>query len=225
MPIVTATDVLKVTFGFGAWNGNEIASFGVHFGNADGSSVASLLDTFPLDGAFNALVNNLVLGTYPGLSASVYPTEVRVALLNNRGQQQGASRIYAPTIVPTGEDTSKYIPQHSVVVTTVSDVRSGPTSKGRFYLPPGFGLPVNNGKIPAADIDTVADKVQAFGDDLEVLAVGVSSNLHLVNFSAYTPQRAGSLNRVIQMRVGNVVDTQRRRRNGLQEEYTRRDLA
>lgn len=225
MPVVTTTDVLKVTFGGTAWTDQEIWSIGMHLGMEDGSTVATAFEDLDLAALHTAFVTNLMVEGYPSLATSVLFGEVRLGLYNQYGQLVGDSRNYFGPSYGSGLDDSSYIPQHSVVVSLLSDLPRGKTAKGRFYLPAGFGLPDADGYISNTDRANVITQVEAFLNAVSDVATSADPDLRIVNFSAGTALVDAILNPVVSFRIGNVVDTQRRRRNGLRERYAGADLA
>ncbi len=225
MPITPTTEYLKLTLGGSAWGGQEIWSIGIHLAMTDGTSVEQALADFNLQGAIAAFSSNMMIDTAPSLSSAVQFSEVRIARFNIRGQQQGDSRVAFVSGNPYGFDTAKYLPQHSVVVTLNSDLLRGKTSKGRFYLPAGYGLPDEDGYIATNTVVSTANQALGFLNDLADVATDADPDLRIANVSGYTPTFSGASNEVISISVGNVVDTQRRRRNGLNERYQSGDLA
>lgn len=226
MPIVNTTEYLKLTFGGSAWDGQEIWSIGVHLAMVDGSSVETALADFDLNAAIGAWIGNMNVAGVPSQGAAVKFEEVRLARFTaqNAGGQVGDSRVAFNSVNVDGLDFDPYIPQHSIVVTLNSDLLRGKTSKGRFYLPPGYGTPDGNGYIPESVIQSTADQVFGFLNDLADVASSADPDLRIVNFSPRTLDTSAISNAVTYFTIGNVVDTQRRRRNGLQERYTRSSL-
>lgn len=112
---------------------------------------------------------------------------------------------------------SNYIPQVSLAVSWGTDRARGPASKGRIYIPmPGF-MPGTNGRLAAAQtqaiasawaaqIDRLNDEVQGTGQELPIACVVSGVN------GAFSP--------ITNVRVGDVLDTQRSRRNALTESYS-----
>lgn len=226
MARVDAQGIMKLTFGGSAWDGQEIWSIGIHLGMVDGSSVETAFNDFDLSAAVGAWIGNMNIATAPSQSESVSFDEVRLAQFSTGpvASQIGDSRVIFNSVNNDGLDFRPYIPQGSLVVTTNSDVLRGKTSKGRFYLPPGYYDVQSDGYIPSTTITSTAEQVSGFLNDLADVALSADPDLRLVNYSGYTAQEAASLNPITHFTIGNVVDTQRRRRNGLQERYTRGDL-
>lgn len=227
MTRVNAQGIMKLTLGGSAWDMQEIWSIGIHLGMVDGSSVETAFEDLDLDGVIGAWITTMNIAGAPSQSQSVSFDEVRLAKFStgNSGAQIGESRVAFNSVNNGGIDTTKYLPQGSIVVTTNSDILRGKTSKGRFYLPPGYGMPANDGYVPSDTVLSTVGQVNSFLNELADVVSNADPDLRIVNYSAYTPQEPASLNPVTFFTIGNVVDTQRRRRNGLQERYTRGDLA
>lgn len=118
---------------------------------------------------------------------------------------------------PTGTNTATF-PQLTTVVSLLTGVARGPAHRGRFYAPTG-GMAVGaDGKIPQSLCDQmatsaaslIADLNNAPGLDWDDPRVCVVSSLG----------ESGALELVTRTRVGNVVDTQRRRRQNMPEQYS-----
>lgn len=228
MAKVTAESIMKLTFGGSAWDGQEIWSIGIHLGMVDGSSTETAFNDFDLSAAVGAWISNMNIATAPSQSQSVSFDEVRLARFGTGidGKQIGDSRVVFNNVNNTGLDSSQYLPQGSVVVTTNSDLLRGKTSKGRFFLPPGYYALQNDGYIYPDVITTTVEQVSGFLNDLAEIATDADPDLRLVNYSPFkSVLEPASLNPIEYFTIGNVVDTQRRRRNGLNERYTRGDLA
>lgn len=221
MPVVSTSQIMKLSFGGSAWEEQELWSFGVHIGLTQGGDLNTQFTQVDLQGIYNlfaSYLQNTIAGDAT-MSSNVVFNEVRLALLSERGQQIGDSRVYSTSNGITGADDQPYIPQHSIAITTQSDIRTGKTAKGRFYLPPGWGLPGANGNIAAGQRNRLAADFAGLISDINDRLAIVNPELVVVNFSKYTPTNPGQLNPVISVRVGSVIDTQRRRRNGLTEVY------
>lgn len=105
-------------------------------------------------------------------------------------------------------------PQLSVALSMQSLIRRGPGKDGRIY-PPQTGTVALNGtdSISGSRAESFQTLLNAI-NDLEV-DPGISASVILVS-----PLKGGFSSYVRKVRVGNVIDTQRRRRNKIQEVYT-----
>jgi hypothetical protein len=124
-----------------------------------------------------------------------------------------------------GGTTSGHFPsQCSLVVTLQSDRPRGIASKGRMYLP-GIAGGVNGaGKLDSDRVNSIANNLKTFFDSFANDA-DVPDQLILAG-KAKSALLAGTAQNdyVETFKVGDVVDTQRRRRNGLSESYQTRVL-
>jgi hypothetical protein len=94
-----------------------------------------------------------------------------------------------------------------ITLITASATRHG---RGRFYLPPLAAGVLDAGRLSAAAISNLDTAFTAFFDDLTTAGL-----------SPVVRNRSGHISTpVTEARVGDVIDTQRRRRNKLNEAYT-----
>lgn len=188
----------------GTWNGAEVFNFGIHATSS--ASTAAVADDWAaaLTEAWSGA------GTPAGALETYYGAEVILqtatagALSITTGQQ--LARADVDLSLPGVSASDNLPPQCAVVVSLRTEVanRSG---RGRFYLPaPAFNACV------AGLIGSAAQ--QDFVDAITRLFAGLDA-------SAITPvlfSRSTFIQTTItDFNIGNVFDTQRRRRNGLQE--------
>ena len=160
--------------------------------------------------------------------ASTYKlTQCKVAKLDDNGQTISGKVFYAnPSGTVSGAVNGVVIPpQLALVVTLRSDRPRGKASKGRMYLPgitPNFDT--GTGKIQASHITGIADNLKIFFDAL-VGDADIPGELILAAKSSGPLEIIPAQNDYVEtIRVGDVMDTQRRRRNQLVETYTARTL-
>jgi hypothetical protein len=128
-----------------------------------------------------------------------YLAEPRVAFVNVQG----------------GGQALRYPSQVSLAVSLMTETR-GAGGRGRFYLPaPSGALLSNTGRMAVADRDAVAGSVKTLLDNLNDQP-GLEGNAPRVVVAS----SKGMNSTVTAVRVGDVFDTIRRRRNGLGEVYT-----
>lgn len=169
-------------------------------------------------------------------SSSFRTTNTKVSLINTNGTTD-VSNISYHTLSPVSVGGSPDNPmpaQITLAATMSSNNPRGLASKGRMYLP-GFAHTVEaaTGKVPTARTAEIATGFKAF--------------LDAVNASVYLPERVviaskghktaaldtngqpvytdGITAIITGVRIGNVFDTQRRRRNQLTEQYSTATLA
>lgn len=213
---------LKVTWGFTILNTDEIA-------------VTSLNFSDPADAAFNSalalgeinmpVVGPLLLARMNTLmaSASIRWAQysrlnyVRVAAVLATGLEFDPAKLFEDTTPAAG--TAGDVPaQASIVLSTRSGSSTGGANFGRMYLPHSAWAQVASS--PFGDTPDVS----AFATAAQTFVSGVQSDLDAVVTQSVLPMimtqiPAGTSKRIIQIALGNVTDTQRRRRNQLPETY------
>lgn len=132
---------------------------------------------------------------------------------------------YATAITGTGTDTIPMPPQISLCATLTSAKARGFGSKGRMYLP-GINTPIDGtGHLNGSILTGITTNLKTFLDSVNSSA-DVPMNI-VLNASGSTGANPHdpSIWPVTGVKIGNVYDTQRRRRNGLFEAYTAAALA
>lgn len=119
--------------------------------------------------------------------------------------------------VTGGNSPHSYAPQLSLAVSWGTRRQRGRASKGRIFIPMPVVEPGINGHIPAADRQRVADAWAACLDELNDVAQDVGASRPI---AAVVSGVDGSWEPISTVRVGSVLDTQRRRRNALVEAYS-----
>lgn len=188
----------------GTWNGSETFNFGMHCTSA--ASTAAVAGSWA--GALTEAWSGA--GTPAGTLETYYGAEVvlslatAAALSPTTGQQM--ARADVDVSLPGVSASDNLPPQCAVVVSLRTDVanRSG---RGRFYLPaPAFNAAVGGLIGPAVQQDFV-DAITRLFAELDSAAITPI----LFSRSTFIQTTITSFN------IGNVFDTQRRRRNGLAE--------
>lgn len=162
------------------------------------------------------------------ISASYLTTQCKIAAIDANGNTELGHVYYATPATELNGNVSAITlpPQCSLVATLLSDRPRGKASKGRMYLPGLALMPsATTGKISSVQCGTIADNLKTFFDALEA-SFDVPNQLILAAKGTGALPALNAQNDVVEtIRVGDVVDTQRRRRNGLTESYTSRVLA
>jgi len=188
----------------GTWNGAETWNFGLH--GSSSASVAAVADSWAaaLTEAWSGT------GTPAGALQTYYPEEVvlgtatAAALSATTGQQ--LARADVDVNLP-GTSVAEMLPPQCAVVVSLRTPVANRTGRGRFYLPAPAVNAVAAGLIaPAAQQDFVDAMTRLFAS---------------LDAAAFTPQLFSRstfiLTTIDAFNIGNVFDTQRRRRNQLQE--------
>lgn len=156
-----------------------------------------------------------------GVSDSYNFTGVKLARLGLDGKYDGSAVIQSfPTGQVTGGSTGLPLPpQVALVATLIAGSGKGLGGKGRMYLPGIKHAVTGNGRISDADALRVANNLATFFNTINASTdkpgTAINASRGHVKFGG-----AGAVNITLNgIRVGNVYDTQRRRRNGLSETY------
>jgi hypothetical protein len=197
--------------------GLEAWSIGLHYGNSTQTlvSTGAGLQTWAED-----IADYLSAVSLPGLenmlSSSAAATQVRTYYYPGSGPAQfGGSSAILPIMLGSG--TAGKPPQSSAVFTHLTGL-AGRRYRGRTYWPwlaTSFTGSTLKGSVPSTAAAEFAAMVNAIGSEA---ATGDA-----LEFSVYS-RTADVVTPVTQVRVGDVVDTQRRRRDNLVELYQVADL-
>ncbi len=120
-----------------------------------------------------------------------------------------------------GSSTDGTLPNQLSVVVSFAAAGAGRDKRGRIYLPPYVNTATTtNGTLGSTQQEYTANMFQNFLDDLaeEGIPAGIA-NGKKGSTLAFT-----TLHNIASLRVGNVLDTQRRRRNGVAETYLTRSI-
>jgi hypothetical protein len=169
-------------------------------------------------------------------SSNYKTTQVKCALIDTGGDTNVDEIDYYdyPTAISGGGSSAASPPQVTLSATLTSDNQRGLASKGRMYLP-GINQAVDGatGKLASTFVTTLANNFKTFLDAVNT-GTGVSGKLVLASKGHKTDQLdaeqqpiylGGITAWVTGCRIGDVYDTQRRRRNDLIEAYQSRVLA
>lgn len=166
----------------------------------------------------------------PKLAANAVMTRCRVASVNGFGlTPRDVSGAYiqgdAPASTP-GVSTPTLPFQVSLAISLHSDA-SGPTGRGRFYLPSPVLGPITDGLFSAANRDGIMANMKAFLDAINGTLAAGAYGLSVVIASGGSPTKGlqPALHPVRQISVGRRPDIQRRRAGSLPESRTYSSLA
>jgi hypothetical protein len=161
-------------------------------------------------------------------------TELKVARIQPDGTYPDTdpsySHFYVPPIVGPAIPKDGTVPQNTIAVTLTTALPRGYASKGRIYLPPSqlYVVTTGTGLIPVTYADQIRDSIRILINAINANTVvgnvaiysrgkGVPTFNSVKNRIEYTYPNPGASNVVTGVRVGRVVDTQRRRRRSLPE--------
>lgn len=122
-----------------------------------------------------------------------------------------------PDPLPTGSAALASPLQLAYVVTLRGTYRRGPAAFGRWYVPCGDASVTGTGVMSGAAAQAYADRAGDFLESVQFLNadVGKSLRVRLFGDGVGGPRES----KVRQVDVGNVYDTQRRRRRSIDETY------
>lgn len=231
LPLAYRTTRVTISGTFGG--GVEEWSTGFWFGaeNED----AALPDQALVDGIKTAWVS-FFTNNSSSFSPNFATTLVKAASHGTDGRSDANDTKYS-VVAPAAGGTigTTFPPQVSLAVTMTSSLGRGLASKGRMYLP-GVGIGIGNtGKINTGALEALSDRTKDFFNAVNALphnnVVVLASHGQLVwnpLTKEWNPKidGYGPINKAVQgIKLGDVYDTQRRRRNGLVESYQVRALA
>lgn len=153
-------------------------------------------------------------------------TQAKAAVIDDTGHTilDSVKYSYPGTAVVGGRAAGHLPAQCALVVTLMSDRPRGKASKGRMYLP-GIAASIgNNGKIDATSAGAIATNLKTFFDSFASDADVPDQLILAAKGTGAFPALTAQNDYVEKIKVGDVIDTQRRRRNGLVETYVERTL-
>lgn len=199
-------------------DGNEIFSAGFH--------IDSSVNRVPEDewaDAFGAVAGELAeaCADYFGLGTTQVPagailTDVKLAHIGTDGKY-----IEAPIVTPitrSGAYNTAYAPQNAIVNTLVSGEYRDPGKYNRFYLPFCLRTETTTWALSTSAQEAYASGLSNFiGEINDILVEGLAPYYAAV--AVVSSAGTGYSSPVQFVRIGKVIDTQRRRRNKLNEDY------
>jgi len=215
--------VCRYTMSGTMFNDQEIWSTGFYMGTEDADSAdpdqASVDAVAQHWATWFTQSSSKVSGAYKTLF-------VKGALLNNDGKtmlQNVVQHDYSPAINGAYNGGTNP-PQIALVVSLRNTERRGLGVKGRMYLP-GIGQPIQpDGKIIGVAADEMATNFQTFVNAINAdFAIPGRMVMASKGGSGLFPA-PGRVKEVHEIKIGNVYDTQRRRRNALVESYSTRSI-
>lgn len=220
-----AHKVIRVTISGDCFSGAEHWTTGFYLGDtaADAGDPAGCADD--IAGYWTTFFT-----TAANKVGSAYRTlEVKAALIKADGHTDLESIDYYtyPTPIVGVTATSVLPPQVTLAATLTSDVQRGLGAKGRMYLPGIWdGVSTTNGKLASTTPSNIKNNLKTFLDsvnadsDIPGYVILASHGHYFKDSLGVIEGYTGAVNtRVTGCRVGDVYDTQRRRRDDLPEVY------
>lgn len=116
-------------------------------------------------------------------------------------------------------------PQLALAVSFRGNVARGPGANGRMFLPAFVNIPTVSGHIEQNDVNSVSTGAAAMFTGINQDAAATGEKLIIASKGGTNPVTAPINVLVTNLRVGDVVDTIQRRRNGLRENFTLTPIA
>jgi hypothetical protein len=182
----------------------EEFTFGMHLdgaaGDASGGSAAWAT-------ALTAFWQDITDGIEVLFSTDVSIDVARVAELDSgTGHQVDA---FDTAVSLPGTDTADMLPHECALVVTVLGAARSRANTGRFYLPPPSVAQITDGRLETTPRDRARNAAQI-----------LINSLQGAGFTPVIRHPGGTFTVIAQVKVGDVIDVQRRRRNKLIEVYS-----
>ncbi len=199
----------------GGMPGGEVWSINPAFGGTAPALVDNFEDLLTWATSIAALNSNQLFPTVLRqlLSNALTITGVRTEYFNAAGDLTAAAEYLYPS--PVTGSTEPTLPYQSAMVVSLLTGRPGRSYRGRLYLPLiATSLVSTTLRIPGSIVTAALADVAGFLQDVqEAIPVGYSANLCVVSQTLDTTTAVSSL------RIGNIIDSQNRRRDALVEAY------
>jgi hypothetical protein len=217
---------LYITWQWHMLNEDEVAQTGVHVSVDSGIYHAltelEALDSGSLTALDTAMFKLMSVSSLAFAPWGVY-TGLKVAALGTDGKYLGEPKTFVRVTPKPGAGPGYPSPQQSIVASLLGANPAAPGSRGRMYLPYTGPNSSSSGspRIPAGLTPSMATGVAAFIKDVNAAVDVAGSNPQRVAIVSQQPASASpyTTKQVVSVRVGDIVDTQRRRRNKMVENY------
>lgn len=216
-----ANKIQRLTFSGTCFGGQEIwstglflADIGVDIGTATQGSVD----------AYAALWKTFFQDTQVNISSSYVHTQTKLQVLFTTGAPDPANTVYNNAVTSTGNfGSNPHVPQASLVASLRNTGTHGLATKGRMYLPGVYQtVDPSSGRISSTAATNIATNFQTFINGINS-AAPVGTVVALCS-KGTTTTPTGVSAAVTHVEIGNVYDTQRRRRNALTETYVNKTI-
>lgn len=208
---------IKVTFGGTIYDGADIWSNGLNFGKVDGDTGATAEN---LEGSAEALsgdISTWFTNEATRISHMAKLEWVKVAAIGVDGKYEFDADIFDLTPVSGGATTVEPAPQLTVAMTMETSRRRVPGRFARIFPPLNVPQIQATGRIQTGYTGPMRDQMVTLLNELnDNLSVLIATPLRAIVASEKTDQHY----QIESVRVGDVVDTQRSRRNAFKESYT-----
>ena len=148
------------------------------------------------------------------MSAETSLVATRCTLFLAATQKNEYAGEYVRPVALVGQGTATLPPQISTVV-SLRTAGIGPSARGRMYLP-AVGIDLNGFRIAPADVTTMVGAMKAYFDNMGSVSV-ISPLLDLDYPGVASSVGQDAVKQYTGLQIGNVLDTQRRRRDQMTE--------
>lgn len=210
--------VARVTLSGTMFGGQEIWSTGFFMG-FEGQDAPAITETGVSD--ISAAWQTFFTTSTSQISNKYVYSMCKVQMMATDGKAVPDSAVYySPGTTVTGAaNLPSMPPQIALVATLANSLPRGLATKGRMFLPGVLSSVDATGHIGSLDIGNIATNLQTFFGAI-MNDADTPGRAVLASLGNAAQLRPGEIRNVTQVRVGNVYDTQRRRRNALMEAYT-----
>jgi len=217
---------LYVTWHYTVNGTPEIAQVGLHFSVASGPFEPSAILGAMTEGELTALDTAMAtLMAVPSITwhSAVRYTGLKVAALDENGKYIREARTFVRNLPLKATSTGQTLLQQSICLSWRASNTFGRGARGRMYLPttgPNSWDP-ENVRMPAGYVQPMADKAALFIKDCNAAFNAYTPKpVACIVFGGQTaPQSPWTARPIENVLVGDIVDTQRRRRDQVTENY------
>lgn len=215
-----AWNFIKLTWGGSLANDEEIWTCGMHFANQNADVIGGAWTSIDETVMTNIADAIRTMHTTSGLAIpqGVRLEWVKVALIGRDGKYEQAPKEFILSTPAGGATSASYAPQLSTVITLQSDKYKDPGKFNRYYVPSLGPVGAPNYKYTSAMTAEMAETHATMIDSLNNIFNSLSGQMGLR--AAAVNQQTSTYEYITKVKVGSIVDTQRRRRNKLVEEYS-----
>jgi len=212
---------IKFTFIFSVTGEDEIADTSINYTRASGAWAGAAATLAELDEGNLEEMGGFLVSAY-GVSGGRWADYSSLAAVKAAAIGTDGHYVAEPLLWIDDDPTSGTVIGNPIQVTTVASLRSGATlgtgNYGRMYLPHFYMSQLTAN--PHADSTQIAGLALAVADFISACTEEINTVVTAPLYPAIMSQAgSGSAKEITEVRVGNVNDTQRRRRAQLIETY------
>lgn len=215
------TPSLYVTWGGqigSSGSGVDVWQTGIHVAAASSLISPLMPDAGDMETLYEDILTPFHSDINVGISQGAKLLWAKAAVIDRNGDYEGDAINHDGAAVAGAVTTDRGGPQDSLVLSLWSGQALGKANYGRLYLP-WNGIPVQatNGRISDGAATNASVAAGDLVDDLNTWVAGFNDAAYKVRIMSAVG--TGTTKTPAYVRVGNVIDTQRRRRNKIVETY------